>query len=66
MIKEKDELYDKIAKCLNFILSEKFNKLNGLQKELLIKQHSHICNCLIFLKACINNEIELLNIKKND
>lgn len=66
MIKEKDNLYDKTTKCLNFILSEKFAELNELQKELLIKQHSHMCNYLIILRVRINNEIELLNTKKND
>lgn len=66
MIKEKDELYDKTAKCLNFILGEKFAELNKFQKELLIKQHGYMCNYLIVLKARINNEIKLLNAKKND
>lgn len=66
MIEEKDELYNKTAKCLDFILGEKFSKLNGYQKELLIKQHGHMTNYLIVLKARINNEIELLNTKKDD
>lgn len=66
MIKEKDELYDKTAKCLDFILGEKFAELNGLQKELLIKQHGHMCNYLIVLKARINNEIEILKEKDNN
>lgn len=66
MIKEKDELYDKTARCLDFILDEKFTELNKFQKELLIKQHDYMCNYLIVLKTRINNEIELLNAKKND
>ena len=66
MIEEKDELYDKTAKCLNFILGEKFSKLTSYQKELLIKQHSHMTNYLIVLKTRINNEIELFNDKKDD
>lgn len=66
MIKEKDELYDKTAKCLDFILGEKFTELNKFQKELLIKQHGHMCNYLIVLKARINNEIEILKEKDNN
>lgn len=66
MIKEKDELYDKTAKCLDFILGDKFAKLNRLQKELLIKQHGHMCNYLIVLKTRIDNEIEILKEKDNN
>lgn len=66
MIKEKDELYDKTAKCLDFILGDKFDKLNELQKELLVKQHGHMCNYLIVLKARIDNEIKILKEKDNN
>lgn len=66
MIKEKDELYNKTAKCLDFILSKKFDELNELQKELLTKQYSHMCSYLIILNGRINNEIKLQNIKEDD
>ena len=68
MITEKEELYDKVDKCINFITGEKFITLNSYQKELLIKQHSAMTNHLIILNARINYEKELLcsNTNKED
>ena len=65
MITEKEELYDKVDKCINFITGEKFITLNSYQKELLIKQHSAMTN---YLNARINYEKELLcsNTNKED
>lgn len=68
MITEKEELYDKVDKCIKFITGEKFTTLDGYQKELLIKQHSAMTNYLIILNARINYEKELLcsNANKED
>ena len=68
MITEKEELYDKVDKCINFITGEKFITLDGYQKELLIKQHSAMTNYLVILNARINYEKELLcsNTNKED
>lgn len=68
MITEKEELYDKVDKCIKFITGEKFTTLDGYQKELLIKQHSAMTNYLIVLNARINYEKELLysNANKED
>ena len=56
MITEKEELYDKVDKCIKFIVGEKFTTLNGYQKELLIKQHKAMINYLIILNTRINHE----------
>lgn len=68
MITEKEELYDKVDKCIKFITGEKFTTLDVYQKELLIKQHSAMTNYLIILNARINYEKELLcsNANKED
>jgi hypothetical protein len=68
MIIEKEELYDKVDKCIKFITGEKFTTLNGYQKELLIKQHKAMINYLIILNTRINYEKELLysNTLKED
>lgn len=68
IITEKEELYDKVDKCIKFITGEKFITFDDYQKELLIKQQGAMTNYLVILNARINYEKELLcsNTNKED